>query len=168
MQDPRSEHRKGESPFQKANKENPPLRCDTEGRRGSGSRRKENSPLHTANWQSSLHRKSHLGVNWRNQDNPAAVPDPLPSSRQRPTHTAPWNSPNPRRPYKQARRSKGKQVRARTLPKHIPWGASSLTLHYLSSTFKEELLPSKQLLTKELLPCTERHIIPKEELLPSK
>ena len=126
MQDPRSEHRKGESPFQKANKENPPLRRDTEGRRGSGSCGKENSPLHTANWQSSLHRKSHRGVNWKNQDNPAAVPDPLPPSRQHPTRTAPWNSHTPRCPYKQARRSKGKQLRTRTQLEHIPGGASSL------------------------------------------
>ena len=125
MQDPRSAHRKGESPFQKANKENPPLRRDTEVR-GPGSRGKENSPLHTANWQSSLHRKSHRGVNWKNQDNPATVPDPLLSSRQHPTRTAPWNSPTPHRPYKHARRSKGKQVRARTQPEHIPGGASSL------------------------------------------
>ena len=126
MQDPHSAHRKGESPFQKANKENRPLCCDTEGQRGSGSHGKENSPLHTANWQSSLHRKSHRGVNGKNQDNPAAVPDPLPTSRHHPTRTAPWNSPIPRRPYKQARRSKGKQVRARTQPEHIPGGASSL------------------------------------------
>ena len=48
MQDPR-----GESPFQKKNKENPPLRRDTEGRQGSGSRGKENTPLHTANCESS-------------------------------------------------------------------------------------------------------------------
>ena len=73
-----------------------------------------------------MHRKSHRGVNWKNQDNSAAVPDPLPSSSQRPTRTAPWNSPTPRRPYKQARRSKGKQVRSRTQPEHIPGGASSL------------------------------------------
>ena len=126
MQDPSSAHRKGESPFKKANKGNPPKRRDTDRRRGSSSRGKEISPLHTANWQSSLHRKSHRRVNWKNQDNPAAVPDPLLPSRQHPTRTAPWNSHTPRRPYKQARRSKGKQVRARTQLEHISGGASSL------------------------------------------
>ena len=65
-------------------------------------------------------------IECRTPDNPAAFPDPLPSSRQHPTRTAPWNSPTPRRPYKQARRSKGKQVRARTQAEHIPGGASSL------------------------------------------
>ena len=39
------------------------------------------------------------------------------------------------------------------------------TLHYLSSTFKEELLPSKQLLTKALLPFIEHHTSIQEELL---
>ena len=73
-----------------------------------------------------MHRKSHRGVNWKNQDNPAAVPDPLLPSRQHPTRTAPWNSHTPRRPYKQARRRKGKQVRARTQLEHISGGASSL------------------------------------------
>ena len=51
---------------------------------------------------------------------------PSSSSRQHPTCTAPWNSRTPSRPYKQARRSKGKQVRARTQLEHISGGASSL------------------------------------------
>ena len=66
------------------------------------------------------------GVNWKKQDNPAAVPGPFLPSRQHPTCTAPWNSHTPRRPYKQARRSKGKQVRAQTQLEHISGGASSL------------------------------------------
>ena len=82
--------------------------------------------MHTANWESSSHRKSHQGVNWKKQDNPAAVPGPLLPSRQHPTRTAPWNSNTPRHPYKQARKSKGKQLRTRTQLEHISGGASSL------------------------------------------
>ena len=124
MQDPRSVHSKGKSPFWETRKGNPPLRHDTEGRRESGAHKKENSPLPTANWESSLHRKSHQGVNWKKQDNPTAVPGPLLPSRQHPTRMAPCNSHTPHPPYKQARRSKGKQVRARTQLEHISGGAS--------------------------------------------
>ena len=82
-------------------------------RRGLRSRSKEKLPLRDTNWP---HRKSHPGAN---QINYAADLGP-PTLPSRPaTRTPPWNPDTPRRPYKQAKRSRVKQFSQRPRREHF-------------------------------------------------
>ena len=113
MQDPRRDKCKGKSPLGQPASQNLPLCNQPKRRRGLRSRHKEKSPLRDANWP---HRKSHPAANQINYAADLRRPT-LPSHPA--TRTAPWNPDTPRRPYKQARKSRVKQFSERPHREHF-------------------------------------------------